>query len=658
MPVPGQSCQNCPSYSGDQWSLCFRHPPEQWSEQSANWPRVVATDWCGDWGTTSAGGGGGGGGIPEAPTDGNLYGRQSAAWAAITPTPGPAGPQGDIGPQGTQGPQGPAGADGVPGPQGVPGLQGNPGSVGLTGPAGPQGPAGNDGLQGPAGPQGIQGLQGVQGDVGPAGPAGADGAPGPQGNTGPQGQQGPQGNTSSIFSYAFSTSTVAPPVTNGTVELDNATPANAANLYISNLSSTGNDISVFLGLIQTGNEILLQNADDATQYYSYTVTSEAFATQPGYKQVPVVWKAGAGTLPNNMNIILGIVSQGQQGPAGPVGPAGPQGAPGPTGATGDIGPIGPAGPQGLQGNVGPQGVQGIPGTAGIQGPAGAIGATGATGQQGPQGPQGQQGPQGIPGPTAVSANAGNQATLGSDNLIFVPLTPAASNATPTMDGTAAAGIATSWSRGDHVHPTDTSRYAASNPNGYQTAAQVSAVLPTASSTAPVMDGTAAAGVGTTFARTDHVHPSDTSRMALKGATDGGNAAAGNIGEQIAASITTAVSLTTNVTANIGSISLTPGDWAVSGVVIFTPTSAAPTALGAGVSATSATLPTVAQVAAGNGNMTQYHLSFTNGATQTMQTGVARVNVTASTTIYLVAQGTFSGGSCSATGYVAARRVAR
>ena len=35
--------------------------------------------------------------------------------------------------------------------------------------------------------------------------------------------------------------------------------------------------------------------------------------------------------------------------------------------------------------------------------------------------------------------------------------PAASSADPQMDGTANAGSATTWSRGDHVHPSDTSR---------------------------------------------------------------------------------------------------------------------------------------------------------------------------------------------------------
>jgi hypothetical protein len=53
-------------------------------------------------------------------------------------------------------------------------------------------------------------------------------------------------------------------------------------------------------------------------------------------------------------------------------------------------------------------------------------------------------------------------------------------------------------------------YPASNPSGYQTAAQVTAAVPVASSTTPAANGTAAVGAGTTWARADHVHPTDTS----------------------------------------------------------------------------------------------------------------------------------------------------
>ena len=54
--------------------------------------------------------------------------------------------------------------------------------------------------------------------------------------------------------------------------------------------------------------------------------------------------------------------------------------------------------------------------------------------------------------------------------------PVAATFTPSMDGTASAGASAAFARGDHVHPTDTSRYAASNPSGFQTAAQVTASL--------------------------------------------------------------------------------------------------------------------------------------------------------------------------------------
>ena len=91
--------------------------------------------------------------------------------------------------------------------------------------------------------------------------------------------------------------------------------------------------------------------------------------------------------------------------------------------------------------------------------------------------------------------------------------PVASTTPPLMDGTAAVGTGATWARADHVHPVDTSRYAASNPSGYQTAAQVTAVLPVASSTTPLMNGTAAVGTSAAFARGDHVHPTDTTRAA-------------------------------------------------------------------------------------------------------------------------------------------------
>ena len=103
-----------------------------------------------------------------------------------------------------------------------------------------------------------------------------------------------------------------------------------------------------------------------------------------------------------------------------------------------------------------------------------------------------------------------------------------------MDGTAAPGTATPYSREDHVHPTDTSRAPLASPTFTGTPAAPTATAGTSTtqiattafvSTAvvagggaspsnanPAMDGTVAPGTSLLFSRGDHVHPSDTSRI--------------------------------------------------------------------------------------------------------------------------------------------------
>ena len=116
--------------------------------------------------------------------------------------------------------------------------------------------------------------------------------------------------------------------------------------------------------------------------------------------------------------------------------------------------------------------------------------------------------------------------------------PGPSSSTPVMDGTATAGSATVWSRGDHVHPKDTSKYDTTNPAGYQTAANVTASLPpyalvssvrgSTGEQQPVMDSVANVGSSAAFSRGDHVHPTDTTRYA----------ASNPAGYQTAAQVTT------------------------------------------------------------------------------------------------------------------------
>src|SRR5260221_11377663 len=59
-------------------------------------------------------------------------------------------------------------------------------------------------------------------------------------------------------------------------------------------------------------------------------------------------------------------------------------------------------------------------------------------------------------------------------------------------------------------------------------------------------------------------------VSFVGSTTNDSAVAGNIGEIVTATLATgsAVVLTTNTTANVTSISLTAGDWDVTGTVVF------------------------------------------------------------------------------------------
>ena len=72
--------------------------------------------------------------------------------------------------------------------------------------------------------------------------------------------------------------------------------------------------------------------------------------------------------------------------------------------------------------------------------------------QGPQGPQGEQGIQGIQGERGPQGETGPQGPQGTPGKSVSPY-----EYSPTMNGTASAGISLEYSRGDHVHPHDNSK---------------------------------------------------------------------------------------------------------------------------------------------------------------------------------------------------------
>jgi len=144
-------------------------------------------------------------------------------------------------------------------------------------------------------------------------------------------------------------------------------------------------------------------------------------------------------------------------------------------------------------------------------------------------------------PTAVPGTTTTQ--IATTQFVASAITNVASSTTPVMNGSAAIGTAATFARADHVHPSDTSRAPLSSPIFSGTPAAptaiagtsttqiattqfvVTAITSAASLTTPMMNGTAAVGLATTYARADHVHPSDTSRAPLNSPTFTGAPAA-------------------------------------------------------------------------------------------------------------------------------------
>jgi len=130
------------------------------------------------------------------------------------------------------------------------------------------------------------------------------------------------------------------------------------------------------------------------------------------------------------------------------------------------------------------------------------------------------------GQLALATNGVARMTIDGNGVITVP-TPATADNSTTAASTAYvkanlasyAPLASPALTGIPIAPT-----AALNTNTTQLAT-TAFVLGQAASTAPVMDGTATVGTGTTYARADHVHPSDTSRLALTGGTLSGTVTA-------------------------------------------------------------------------------------------------------------------------------------
>lgn len=139
-----------------------------------------------------------------------------------------------------------------------------------------------------------------------------------------------------------------------------------------------------------------------------------------------------------------------------------------------------------------------------------------------------------------------------------------------------------------------------------------------------------------------------------GTTTNDNAVALHVGEYVSSSVLvgSAVSLTTATPANVTSISLTAGDWRVSSIVIFNPNALTTSSdLRMGMSTTSATMPTLGA----QNNSSFITQTFSAGLTQSLSAGSMRISLSATTTVYLVAQATFAVNTMTTYGFIGATR---
>jgi hypothetical protein len=169
---------------------------------------------------------------------------------------------------------------------------------------------------------------------------------------------------------------------------------------------------------------------------------------------------------------------------------------------------------------------------------------------------------------------------------------------------------------------------------------------------PAIGGTtAAAGSFTTLAASSTITPSQTA--GIVGTTTNNNANAGSVGEYISSSAS-AVSLTTSTPTNITSISLTAGDWDVSGAVAFVnPGTSSVSSMIAGISTTSGAF---GALVSGFGQASVQVPATTGLSGSTVAPYTTRISIASTTTVYLIGQCNFTISTFTANGYIRARRI--
>jgi hypothetical protein len=149
-------------------------------------------------------------------------------------------------------------------------------------------------------------------------------------------------------------------------------------------------------------------------------------------------------------------------------------------------------------------------------------------------------------------------------------------------------------------------------------------------------------------------------LALVGTSTNDNAAAGQVGELVQANLAygSGPPLTSGTSVNATSISLTAGDWEVSGAVVFTAAGTTTiNSLQCCITTTSATIVTTDISAFGDFSLGNTVAMSAGGGGSIVRCGPTRLSLASTTTVFLVALATFGTSTCQLFGWnLRARRV--
>ena len=239
------------------------------------------------------------------------------------------------------------------------------------------------------------------------------------------------------------------------------------------------------------------------------------------------------------------------------------------------------------------------------------------------------------------------------------------DSTPVGATTPSSGAFTTLSASSTVSGTGFTSYFASPPAiGSTTASSGAFTTLSASSTVsgtgfsnylaspPAIGGTTpSSGKFTTLQSTSAFTPSSTA--GIVGTTTNDNANAGSVGEVVTAT-STGTSLTSGVAANCVSVSLTAGDWDVTGVVEYVAAAGTTTSgYTTGVNTTSATYQTITGSFL---NVQQtFGLSVGAGTASYQSAPLTRFSLASTTPVYLVGAASFASSTMTCNGFIRARR---